>query len=300
MQRPTSVTVFGVLNIVLGGLGLLGSAISAIALFAVNAQARAVNPMLRAHSVWDIWTKASLALGLVAIVLLIASGIGLLSLRPWGRSLAIGYAVYGIALGLISIVMAVFVVAQPGFGNLNARGGPEAAQFMVGAMGGAMFVGCIRLVYPALLWYYMTRPHVIAAFGGMAPETMWSPPAAEPWTPAEARNPFVPPRTAPLPLKPSGGVSESIVETFVPSQNGPALASYYLGIFSLIPCVGLPLGIAAICYGVMGLRRERANPAVRGGAHAWVGIICGSLFGVLNFLGLVAIAIVAIAGATRG
>jgi len=199
--------------------------------------------------------------------------------------------------------MAMYVIGQPAAGNLGERGDPEAVGMMAGVMVGAMIGGCLRVIYPALLWYYMTRPHVIAAFSGLALEplqTSWSPPVSTPWTPAESRNPFVPPRTAAMPSRPSGGISESIVETLVPSQNGPALASYYLGIFSLIPCLGFPLGIAAICYGVMGLRRVRENPAVRGGAHAWAGIICGSLFGVLNFLGLVIIVIAAIAGAARG
>ncbi len=55
-------------------------------------------------------------------------------------------------------------------------------------------------------------------------------------------------------------------------------------IFSLFPCLGFPLGVAAVCFGVQGLRRVRATPEVRGGAHAWVGLICGGLFGLFNLL----------------
>ena len=88
-----------------------------------------------------------------------------------------------------------------------------------------------------------------------------------------------------MPEVASGGMSpsipESIVETFVPSQNGPALVSYYVGIFSLFPCLGFPLGVVAVYYGLQGLRRVRENPAVRGGAHAWVGIVCGVCSGCL-------------------
>ena len=35
----------------------------------------------------------------------------------------------------------------------------------------------------------------------------------------------------------------------IPYKNGPALAAYYLGIFSLIPCGGLLLAIPAL-YGL--------------------------------------------------
>ena len=299
MQRPTSVTVFGVLNLVFGALGLLNTGISAISLFAINAQAEAVDPFAGAPPMFGTWMKISMILGLVAAILLIVSGVGLLSLRPWGRSLAIGYSAYAIVFGVVSVVAAFFMVAQPTVEQLQAKGDPEAVGIMVGMGIGALVGGCIWLIYPALLWYFMTRPHVIAAFSGLSLETSkpsWSPPVFEPWTPAESRNPYVPPRAADIPSAPSGGISESIVETFVPSRNGPALASYYLGIFSLIPCLGFPMGIAAICYGVIGLRRVRANPAVRGGAHAWVGIICGSLFGLFNFVLLVLAIVGIIAG----
>ncbi len=56
---------------------------------------------------------------------------------------------------------------------------------------------------------------------------------------------------------------------------------------ALFPCLGFPLGVVAVYYGLQGPRRVRENPAVRGGAHAWVGIVCGSLFGLSNLLLLV-------------
>ena len=301
MQRPTSVTVFGILNLVFGGFGLLITAVQAIALFLVNPQPGQVDPMLDANSLWGMWTRVSIVLSVAMVTLLILSGIGLLTWRPWGRSLAIGYAVFGIVVGIVSILMPLSLFAQPAFEDLKARGGPEAVGMMAGVVGGAMVGGCIRLIYPALLWYYMTRPRVIAAFSGLPLETLqpsW-PPESEPFAPVESDNPYLPPRIVGMPPAPSGGISESIVETLVPSRNGPALASYYLGVFSLIPCLGLPMGVAAISYGIAGLRRERENPAVRGGAHAWVGIICGSLFGLLNLLGLVLALIAFIAGAAN-
>ena len=61
----------------------------------------------------------------------------------------------------------------------------------------------------------------------------------------------------------------------------PALVAYYLGVFSVIPCVGLPLGIAAVALGIMGLRRAAKHPESKGKVHAWVGIIVGGIFGLI-------------------
>lgn len=71
----------------------------------------------------------------------------------------------------------------------------------------------------------------------------------------------------------------------IPYKNVPALFAYYLGVFSLIPC--FPLGIAALILGIVGLRRVKANPAIRGTVHAWIGIIVGGLFGTVWLVGTV-------------
>jgi serine/threonine protein kinase len=63
----------------------------------------------------------------------------------------------------------------------------------------------------------------------------------------------------------------------IPYKNGPAVLAYYAGIFSLIPCFGILIGIAAIVLGVMGAKNARRHPEVQGAYHAWAGIILGSL-----------------------
>jgi membrane-associated protease RseP (regulator of RpoE activity) len=78
----------------------------------------------------------------------------------------------------------------------------------------------------------------------------------------------------------------------IPYKNAPALISYYLGVFSLIPILGLPLGIGAVVLAFFGFAKRRANPNVSGLAHAWVGLVLG---GVTTLLwgGLIATGIVA-------
>jgi len=40
----------------------------------------------------------------------------------------------------------------------------------------------------------------------------------------------------------------------IPYKNMPALLAYYLGLFSLFPCIGLFLAIPAFVLGIMGLQ----------------------------------------------
>lgn len=67
----------------------------------------------------------------------------------------------------------------------------------------------------------------------------------------------------------------------IPYKNPPALTAYYLGLFSLVPVLGFFLGIAALVLGIMGLMKRKENPAVKGSAHAWIGIGCGSVMALV-------------------
>jgi hypothetical protein len=96
---------------------------------------------------------------------------------------------------------------------------------------------------------------------------------------------------SPPPL-PRTDAEPGAIEIMVPYRNPLALWSYYLGIFSLLPLLGFFTGVTAVVLGVIGLRRAGANPRLRGKVHAWVGIVCGALFG-LGQLGLVLWALLA-------
>jgi hypothetical protein len=78
------------------------------------------------------------------------------------------------------------------------------------------------------------------------------------------------PQPAPTEGDSTGGV--------IPYKNPAALTAYYLGLFSLLPCLGLALAIPALVLGIIGLQRRKQNPAIKGSVHAWIGIIMGGLF----------------------
>lgn len=63
----------------------------------------------------------------------------------------------------------------------------------------------------------------------------------------------------------------------IPYKNPSALIAYYFAVFSLIPFLGLLGGIPAVILGIMGVRYRAKNPAAKGLAHAWVGIVLGGL-----------------------
>lgn len=90
---------------------------------------------------------------------------------------------------------------------------------------------------------------------------------------------------------PSGKQAETGDATggVIPYKNVPALIAYYCGVFSLIaliPCF-FPLPIAAFVLGLYGLKRAKAEPAVRGQVHAWIGIVAGAIFGLWSIAGMV-------------
>ena len=74
--------------------------------------------------------------------------------------------------------------------------------------------------------------------------------------------------------------SDETLGGMIPMDNGAAVAAYYLGVFSVIPFIGIALGIPGLILGVKGLRKANEHPEVKGKAHAWVGIICGGFFGL--------------------
>lgn len=80
--------------------------------------------------------------------------------------------------------------------------------------------------------------------------------------------------------------SEPVSDTtggLIPYKNPNALAGYYCGVGALIPCFGLILGPVALVLGCKGLSYYKANPIMKGAAHAWVAIVLGSLSSLVNW-----------------
>lgn len=164
-MKPASITVFGILNIVFGLLGLCG-VVGAVAAFFLPIAPGTELPAakLMQNEAYRIFMFITIPLGFIATVALVAGGIGMLQDKGWGRTLSVWYAIYTLVSGFIGILVNLFLVMLPTLQMLDGLpAGPEKAG-AIGGMVGGTFGGCIGLIFPALLLYFMTRPHVKAYF----------------------------------------------------------------------------------------------------------------------------------------
>jgi hypothetical protein len=148
-KPPGSIKVFGILNIVFGSLGILCTPISLIFVM-VASQKLGYSPFMTQ------WVVASGIVGILGACVLLASGIGLLKMRPWSRKLAVYYAMFACALTVINTLVTLT--------NLPS-GGPNPEGQKIGAFAGAAFGLAIGLTYNFLLIFFLSKPAVKEALG---------------------------------------------------------------------------------------------------------------------------------------
>lgn len=166
--RPTSVTVFGILNIVFAGFGVVGILIILATIAMVSGSGNAIgndhiSKVMRDSPAYMTWIKLTVPLSMISCVMLLTAGIGLLRMKSWGRHLSIGYGIYAIVFGIIGMIVSFFFFLLPLIESASRLTGPESGGAIGGAVGG-LIGGALGLVYPALLIFFMMRPKVVAAF----------------------------------------------------------------------------------------------------------------------------------------
>jgi len=163
MQRPASVTIFGILNIIFAVFGVLGT-FGRLHLFVnMETSANLVVKIMRENPGYATWMKAMIPLGLLGCGVLLASGFGLLKLKEWGRKASIGYAIYEIVAGLLGGAVNFVFVFLPLLEASSHQHDPEAIGVMFVAVG-TTAIGIFGMIYPILLILFMTRPKVVQAF----------------------------------------------------------------------------------------------------------------------------------------
>jgi hypothetical protein len=203
-HRPTSVLIIAVLHLVGAAFLLLGAICGAVGQAVMaNMKSPAGGPdifaqqkaMVDAIPGYAAFNYAQMAVSLVVGILLVVAGVGLLSMKPWARTLSIVYAVISILNHIVELGYQFGVVVPnmdaamqkmfEGDPNLKAAGanlgGFGTASAVVGALFGAAFIA-----YPIAVWIVMTRPAVVAAFRGEVPseqrepEDYWDTPRERP------------------------------------------------------------------------------------------------------------------------
>lgn len=180
MQRPTSVTVFGILNIVFALLGFCAIAVSlagpVIQKAAEQAAADAgqqanedpgqkLQKAIAANQGLQLLGQIQAGLGGIASIVLLIAGIGLLKMQPFGRTLSIGYAIYDILSKIVFLVINL-ILMMPVFETVQQEA-PGAAGALGGLLMGSAACGLIfTLIYPIVLLIFMMRSKVRDAIAG--------------------------------------------------------------------------------------------------------------------------------------
>jgi hypothetical protein len=175
MNRPVTVTVFGVLNILFAAMGLLG-VVTTTAMILGFFHVPANGPLKVMYDNPNYWVflKVSTFFGFLAGVVLVFAGVGLLMMKNWGRLLSILYGVYGILVCIISLVANYFFMS-PLIGKMSQMpDGPEKFGLIGGLIGGVIG-GCFGMIYPICLLIFMCRSNVVKAMQN-ASGTPWNPP----------------------------------------------------------------------------------------------------------------------------
>jgi hypothetical protein len=164
MERPTSMTVLGILNIVYGAMFLVCTPIGLVLFF--FPQLLGNNPTLEvilASRFLLIWNITLGLLGILASAALLAAGMGLLKMRRWGRTLSIGFAIYTLVMAALNFVFCILFLFGPLLDKANQSG--DAVQIAMAKFNAYTSPVGVALVvaYPIVLLIFMLRPRTLAA-----------------------------------------------------------------------------------------------------------------------------------------
>ncbi len=148
IERPTAVTVFGILNCVFGGIGMMCAPASFLLIPLMEKQ-------MQVTSGDKMWMLVSGVTGFIFSAWLLTMGIGLLMFKGWARMGSIVYACCYIPWILLAAIVNFIGMSQ------QLANKPGAA--MPGYVGGACG-GILGLIYPVLLLIFMQTEKVKQAF----------------------------------------------------------------------------------------------------------------------------------------
>jgi hypothetical protein len=186
IYRPTSILVIAILQFIFGGLGVL------LDLWGGVSQLSGSNPgmlagggqgqqmqkdlmremeaaMEKRLASYKAVSIGLLVLDLALCGIMIAGGVGLVQMQPWGRTLTIVYAVFSLIMKVATIAFSALVTApatKEVMGTMAMQMGPQGATFarIMDLMAGvATWTPVCFAIYPIVVLVIMLQPHVATA-----------------------------------------------------------------------------------------------------------------------------------------
>lgn len=170
-QRPPVATIFGMLNLVFGIIGVCSSLV-AVGGFAfifnvldakTKAQMKLDESMQQFNDpVFFGFFVMQMVLGTILSVVIIISGIGLLKFKPWGRKLANFYAVSYLLLLFIGVIINIVYTVIPAINSANNPGASaDKIGAAVGGSFGAVLSVCFGVIFPICILIFLNRRQFI-------------------------------------------------------------------------------------------------------------------------------------------
>jgi len=196
VQKPTTVVVFGILNIVFGAMVLCSFPCAlGLQMMPVPANAPQAGNVMMSTPFLRGYSMASLLIGVLLAAWELAAGVGLVRSRPWGRWLSVSYGYASILIALASTVVGILFIS-PAIREATQSIPDPMMRDIMAFMPVFMVLGtCFSLIYPVLLLIFMSRQNVKDYFAAVAAADA----AGLPLHPPEAQMPAQAPQQPPPP-----------------------------------------------------------------------------------------------------
>jgi hypothetical protein len=156
--RPTSVTVLGIIGIILSALGLICTPAAMIPYFTDLAVQDPVMNTIKNDRALFATLIVQMVLAMLLAFVELAGSIGSLMLKPWARKTMVWWAWAAIALGVLGTIMTLAWIMPK-----VTRANPNPAAAWGGMIGGVVG-GLVGLIFPIFVLIYFNRDYVKAAF----------------------------------------------------------------------------------------------------------------------------------------
>ena len=170
LVKPKAIKVFGVLNVIFGGLGLLGTCIGLGAILALTTfdlipipeGNNAAFVTQDQNSFLYFYNIISAAVALLFAIVLLVSGIGLLKHKKWGRTTGLAWAAYCVLSTIVVSVVTWTHIYPYQLETLADNEVTAAVPNMEAILLGSMIFGNVLsvgyLIYPGLFALFSSKP----------------------------------------------------------------------------------------------------------------------------------------------